>query len=150
MQFICICSIIQNMSKNQEILKNAGLKVTKSRLAVLDLLIDNAKPMCVEDVFKNLKIVDQVTIYRILNQFVLKDIVYQTDFRSGKAYFEFQDHHHHHHIVCKTCGDLEEVEICLPENFIKKVQTSSGKFKKVSDHALEFFGQCNTCVKILE
>jgi Fur family ferric uptake transcriptional regulator len=135
------------MDKMQEILKNAGMKVTKNRLAVLDLLITSKKPLSVEDIFKKLKTADQVTIYRILNQFVLNDIVYQTDFRSGKAYFEFQDHHHHH-IVCKCCGDLEEVEVCLPEKFIEKVQKSSSKFKKVSDHALEFFGTCCKCDKI--
>jgi Fur family ferric uptake transcriptional regulator len=135
------------MDKNQEILKSVGMKVTKNRLAVLDLLVTSKKPLSVEDIFKKLKTADQVTIYRILNQFVLNDVVYQTDFRSGKAYFEFQDHHHHH-IVCKSCGDLEEVEICLPEKFIEKVQKSSSKFRKVSDHALEFFGTCGKCDKI--
>ncbi len=135
------------MDKMQDILKSAGMKVTKNRLAVLDLLITSKKPLSVEDIFKKLKTADQVTIYRILNQFVLNDIVYQTDFRSGKAYFEFQDHHHHH-IVCKSCGDLEEVEVCLLEKFIEKVQKSSSKFKKVSDHALEFFGTCGKCDKI--
>jgi len=135
------------MDRNQEILKNAGLKVTKNRLAVLNLLISAGKPLSVEDIFKKLKNADQVTIYRILNQFVISGIVYQTDFRSGKAYFEFQDHHHHH-IVCKNCGDLEEVEVCLPEKFIAMVQKSSSKFKKVSDHALEFFGTCGKCDKI--
>lgn len=131
----------------RQILKDSDLKITKNRLAVLELLISDSKPLSVEDIFKKIKKIDQVTIYRILNQFVLKDIVYQTDFRSGKAYFEFQDHHHHH-IVCKGCGDLEEVEICLPESFIKKIQKNSVKFKKVSDHALEFFGTCGKCSKI--
>lgn len=131
----------------REILKNSNLKITKNRLLVLEFLILNSKPLSVEDIFKKLKTADQVTIYRILNQFVLKDIVYQTDFRSGKAYFEFQNHHHHH-IVCKDCGHFEEVDICLPTNFIKKVQSNSQKFKKISDHALEFFGLCNTCDKI--
>ncbi len=131
----------------QDILKGVGMKVTKNRLSVLSLLITSKKPLSVEDIFKKLKTADQVTIYRILNQFVLNDIVYQTDFRSGKAYFEFQDHHHHH-IVCKSCGDLEEVEVCLLEKFIEKVQKSSSKFKKVSDHALEFFGTCGKCDKI--
>ncbi|MFA7193446.1 MAG: Fur family transcriptional regulator [Candidatus Paceibacterota bacterium] len=138
----------QKIVKNiRQILKDADLKITKNRLSVLELLISNSKPLSVEDIFKKLKKADQVTIYRILNQFVLKDIVYQTDFRSGKAYFEFQDHHHHH-IICKGCGDLEEVEICLPENFIKKIQKNSTKFKKVSDHALEFFGTCGKCSNI--
>ncbi|MBP9763682.1 MAG: transcriptional repressor [Candidatus Pacebacteria bacterium] len=135
------------MDKMQDILKKTGMKVTKNRLAVLDLLITSAKPMSVEDIFKKLKKADQVTIYRILNQFVLKDVVYQTDFRSGKAYFEFQDHHHHH-IVCKGCGCLEEVDICLPESFVKKVASQSNKFKNISDHALEFFGVCGKCDRI--
>ncbi len=131
----------------EELIRGTGLKLTKNRLKVLELLIFNSKPMSVEDIFKKLKTVDQVTIYRILNQFVLNGLVYQTDFRSGKSYFEFQNHHHHH-IVCKNCGCFEEVDICLPEQFLKKVQKCSDTFSKISDHALEFFGTCKVCSKL--
>lgn len=135
------------MDKKQEILKEIGMKVTRNRLAVLDLLMTSQKPLSVEEIFKKLKNVDQVTIYRILNQFSEKNIIKKIDLRYGKSFFEFQDHHHHH-IVCESCGCLEEVDVCLPENFLKKIQKSSNQFKKVSDHSLEFFGVCNKCSKI--
>lgn len=135
------------MEKKQEILKSLCMKVTKNRLLVLNLLMTSQKPLSVEEIFKKLKNVDQVTIYRILNQFCEKDIIKKIDLRSGKSFFEFQDHHHHH-VVCQSCGYLEEIDICLPEKFIKKIQHNSEKFKNISDHALEFFGVCNKCSKI--
>lgn len=135
------------MDKKQEILKNAGMKVTKNRLAVLDLLMSSQKPLSVEDIFKKLKKADQVTIYRILNQLAEKEIIKKVDLRSGKAYFEFQEHHHHH-IVCSKCGYLEEIDLCLPDNLIKKVKSKSEKFSNVIDHALEFFGTCKNCSRI--
>ncbi len=130
-----------------DILKEKSLKVTKNRIRILDFLISESKPMSIEDIFKKLKNMDQVTIYRTINQFVQKGLVYQTDFRSGKAYFEFQNHHHHH-IVCTNCGDLEEIELCVPDSYLKKVKSQSKSFKNIQEHALEFFGVCFKCDKI--
>jgi Fe2+ or Zn2+ uptake regulation protein len=130
----------------QVLLAQYGFKVTKQRLAVLTYLIDAHEPCSIESLSHAVPSVNQVTLYRMLKQFVDVGLVYQTDFRSGKAYFEFQAHHHHH-IVCTSCGTQEAVETCLPASFVTGVAHGSKGFTKVLHHTLEFFGICKRCAK---
>lgn len=151
MQIIRICSILQNMKKKQQqsehILQQTGLKVTTERVCVLSALMKASKPLSVPDVYKAVKKhVDQSTVYRILDQLVESRIIYQTDFRDSKNYYEFQDHHHHH-IVCTKCGTREHINICLPPSVEKKLKQTSKMFSGTLDHTLEFFGICRVCKK---
>lgn len=130
----------------QVLLAQYGFKVTKQRRAVLTYLIDAHKPCSIESLSHAVPSVNQVTLYRMLKQFVDVGLVYQTDFRSGKAYFEFQTHHHHH-IVCTSCGAQEAVDACLPASFVEQVANGSKEFRTVMHHTLEFFGTCKRCTK---
>lgn len=153
MQFICICSILNKkyMASNkikdfESIIKSTGLKATKGRVAVLSLLYKEAHPMTVDEIFRKNKDIDYVTVHRILKNFVKKGVVYQTDFRDGKAYFEFQDeNHHHHHLVCTNCGNKESVSVCIGDSMYTKVKKESKSFSVINSHMLEFFGLCKKC-----
>lgn len=123
-----------------------GFKITKQRLEVLSFLIDAHEPCSIELIAHKVPSVNQVTVYRMLKQFADVGIVYQTDFRSGKAYFEFQEHHHHH-VVCTSCGMQEAVNVCIPDAVTAQVARSSKQFAQVVHHALEFFGTCKRCAK---
>lgn len=125
-----------------EFLKLHGLKITTTRTDVLDTLRDAHKPMTAEmlQVLLGAK-VNPATTYRTLQIFVEKGLVYQTNFRDGKAYYEYQDHHHHH-VICTQCGIKEETNVCLDT---KKLARSLENFKTLNSHILEFFGVCKTC-----
>lgn len=137
---------MNNASEVVSLLKDNKLKVTKNRKMVLDFLIKSAKPVTAEEVSKKLKI-NIVTAYRILEVFVSKNLIYQTDFRQGKSFFEYQDKdNHHHHITCSSCGDREHVDFCV-EKSIQSNLKNSNKFSEINGHILEFFGICNKCAK---
>jgi Fe2+ or Zn2+ uptake regulation protein len=132
-------------SKNA--LKEVSVTPTKQRVAVLSALMGSAGPITIDQLEKKVKnSVNYVTLYRILKLFVDKNLVYQTDFREGKAYFEYQeDGHHHHHIVCTKCGHKEKTNDCHETDSYAHVLRQSRKFKLITSHSLEFFGICNTC-----
>ena len=131
-------------SDSKKMIKESGLKSTKNREAVLNFLISKSKPLTVEDVSRTLKI-NIVTVYRILESFVDKKIIYKTDFRQGKAFFEFQaKDHHHHHITCTKCGFRDHIDFCVETQFTKKIKSTT-KFEKIDSHILEFFGVCKKC-----
>lgn len=136
--------LMEKTSDLEKILKEKHLKSTKNRIVVLNFLIKKHKPLTAEEISKELKI-NIVTVYRILDKLVLGGIVYQTDFRQGKSFFEYQDeHHHHHHIICEKCNHREAVDYCLNiKDFAKIVDKSS--FRKIDGHILEFFGICKKC-----
>lgn len=123
---------------------DAKLKHTNGRISVLHILLKAKGPLTIEEIQKQLKEnVHTVTLYRMLRQFVEKGIVYQTDLRTGKAYYELQ-REHHHHVTCTNCGLQEEVKACvarLQKNAEKEVKN----FTSISTHSLEFFGVCDKC-----
>lgn len=127
-----------------EFLKLHGLKITATRRDILDTLRHAHKPMTAEMLQAILGTrVNPATTYRTLQIFVETGLVYQTNFRDGKAYYEYQDHHHHH-AICTQCGIKEEVNICLD---IRHIASSLKNFKVLESHMLEFFGVCKTCSK---
>lgn len=137
---------MNNASDSKKIIKNSGLKVTEKRLKILNFLQLQSKPLTAEEISYNLKI-NIVTCYRILESFSVAGLIYQTDFRQGKAFFEFQEKgHHHHHITCTKCGNREHINFCFEKDFKKQIKKSN-HFNKIDSHMLEFFGVCKKCEK---
>jgi len=134
----------------KEILKEKGIKATKTRLAVLNLLDKSDQPLAATTIFhdlKNQKIkIDLATIYRIIEKFIGLKIVKQVDFREGMLRYELAGDHHHH-LICQSCGDVSSYHgECLSE--VEKVIKEKYKFN-VAEHVLEFFGTCDNCQKEL-
>lgn len=124
----------------REIIKSAGFKHTQTREKVLRELIKSKQAISIDELFEKLqRSVNRVTIYRILDDFTRAGVVYQTDFRTGKAYFEYQKKHHHH-VVCTSCGHKQDIDVCVSFP-AEKVPN----FKTISHHTLEFFGICDRC-----
>ncbi len=132
------------------LLKKKGYKITQGRLSILNIFSKHHIPLNAEGVFKYTKgnKVDVATIYRTLKSFEKSGILKRVDLRSDSVYFELNNDHHHHHLVCKKCGEIEDVDICGIDKISDKVLKHSSKFKKILDHSLEFFGVCNSCNKI--
>lgn len=126
------------------LLRSHGLKATRQRSALLSQLRAAGEPMTTEDLQRRLGgKINIATVYRVLSDLVRAGLVYQTDFRAGRAYYEFQVHHHHH-IICTVCGRKEAVEICEPE-WVDEVRQGAKHFSSISSHMLEFFGVCKLC-----
>lgn len=133
------------IARAEAILKDASLTPTKGRIAVLDVLMRVKGPVSIDVIEESVgSKANYVTLYRILRQLVQKGIVYQTDFRQGKAFFEYQTYHHHH-ITCTLCGMREEVASCISNATLKSAQGNTKKFRSITSHSLEFFGICTKC-----
>lgn len=126
------------------ILKKAGLKVTKSRVAVLDLLFQANKPINHSDIMKLLPTSnqwDRVTIYRTLSEFEERCIVKSLHSSNRVKYYEYQKEgiKSHGHKVCEFCGDIE----CL-DGVFKLVYPISEDFH-VSSIEVLIRGICKFC-----
>ena len=138
----------KNTKGEVEIIRGAGLKVTDARVAILSQFIKKPIPLSALEIQQSLASTgsDVVTVYRTLTSFEEAGILRKVDLRRDAVYYELADHHHHH-IVCTDCGLVEDIEDCDVEILSKKVVASSKKFSAIKDHALEFFGLCQSCVK---
>lgn len=140
----------QNTQTASDVLESVGLRVTPQRLAILGILRNAGEPVSIDTIQKKVGTrANYVTLYRVLKQFVESGLVYQTDFREGKAYFEYQESgHHHHHITCTGCGVREATDDCheTADNYAH-VTRHTKKFRTIQSHTLEFFGTCVGCAK---
>lgn len=138
-----------NSSDHPTLLRDAGLKATPARLAVLNLLSMAKKPLSINDIKQDLKrhsSIDQATIYRIIKALEKKGLIKQVDFQHGHAHYELRTHDHHHHVVCENCGKVADISKCDTTDIEKQALKISG-FSKINDHSLELFGLCNKCAK---
>ena len=123
-----------------------GLKKTKARSAIFHILREEKRPLDVVEIKNYLKqhniTVDRATVYRMLETFLEKDIIYRLEFGEGKYRYELAGSDHHH-LVCENCGRVEDISDCGIEEGEKKIKQK--KHFLVKHHSLEFFGICKSC-----
>lgn len=128
------------------LIRDAGFRATRPRIAFLRALADSTAPRSVADIVARMgKRADIVTAYRIADSFEKAGLLTRVELRAGKAYFEFARGSHHHHIVCTDCGTVEDIDVCVPEKMTREITKDSKRFTHITAHALEFFGTCKTC-----
>ncbi len=131
----------------QAALRQAGLKATAGRIAVLTLLTASKKPLTIQDIQKQLKkqAPDQATLYRMMG--LLKDsgTIRQVNLEHPHAHYEYSAGHHHH-AICENCGKVVDISACNITKLETEVKKVAG-FSRINHHSLEFFGICNSCTK---
>lgn len=134
-------------ASSQDMLKDAGLRVTPGRVRLLDALASERVPRTVDELRKKLGgTMNEVTLYRALEALAENGIVERADLRHGHAHYELSvGRAHHHHAVCRSCGAIEDVEIPHPKEPAKEAERATKRFARIDSYALEFFGICNRC-----
>lgn len=133
MRLFYICDKLAHMKK---MLRQKGLKATPGRLAMLEFLANKKKPQTAEDIHKALKkSCDLVTVYRNLEKFEQKNLIFKESVNK-KDYYYLSDSQHHH-IVCRGCEKIE----CIPCSHQK---FNIKNFIKVK-HQLLLTGLCRQC-----
>jgi Fe2+ or Zn2+ uptake regulation protein len=132
----------------QNILRNSRLKATPKRLAMLDILADNAIYLSPEDVWKKLKgrftNMGLPTVYRNLEYLSKENIIIKVIHPDRKLYYCFcHNTDHHHHFICTSCKKVEDLAFCGMEKIEEEVRK---KLKgDVVSHLLQVFGFCKEC-----
>jgi len=131
-------------------LKKHGHRVTPKVRAVIELFL---KSGCLLDPFevqarlqKQFKGVGLPTIYRILDGLARCGILWPAANEDRQLrYFICHDIEagHHHHFICKKCGKVAEVNLCLMEQVSKYVKRHLKA--KVENHFLQIEGLCAKC-----
>ncbi len=103
------------MSKQDNALREVGLKVTSPRVKILQLLEEaeeNTGHLGAEDIYKLLSEVGQdvslATVYRVLSQFESAGLIVRHHFAGDRSVFELVKEDHHDHMICVTSGQIIE------------------------------------------
>lgn len=122
------------MTNFKTILQNKGLKATHQRLVILDEL-EKSKHIDMDKLYDlitiNCPTLSKATLYRNLNDLVLKDIVTEVKLPNQKNQYEITKLPHIH-LVCKKCNsvvdDIVDISFLLNEVYKHthfQVETSS-------------------------
>ncbi len=136
------------MKTYKQMLKDKNLKVTKGRLAVLELLNSSKVPMNAEQVFEKIDKRDVpsfTSLYRILNQLADEDFLKKNLFSNGLLYYETANLGHRHFIICSNCGKISSIEKCPLHEFDEAAAKETGYV--VEYHNVELVGLCPECQK---
>ena len=105
----------------REMLKAAKFYCTKSRLAILKVLMKTDKPLSQDQIARRLgkKHFDKVTIYRTLESLLKVGLVHKAFIEKRACHFELAHHcterQCHPHFTCTNCGSTHCLtEISLP------------------------------------
>lgn len=136
-----------NVSIEHEMHKK-GLRMTRARREILNILKKSGKPMSVADIerqFSRAEMPDRVTVYRQLHTLVREGIIVKTD-AAGRADRYELGGKHHHHFVCDDCGG----SVCLDESLSEQFVGLMASYLKrrglfVQKHAIVFSGVCKVC-----
>ncbi len=140
-----------NFNKGNDFcLESSGLKKTKQRQAIVDILNKAIQPLTADDIYIELKNVNisisLSTIYRILDVMTEKKIIVKLNVsNNNKALFEINQMVHKHYLSCLVCKKIISVNFCPIGDYEADLEKETGY--AIVGHKLEIFGYCKECRK---
>ena len=134
------------LERFRDFLATQGLRLTRQRQTVAEVLIDARDHLSAEELADRLRDqgVSKSTVYRTLQLLVESGLVDGQDYGDGRLYYEMMvGREHHDHLVCLACGELIEFH----SEEIERIQDAiagSHDFDVVS-HTHKLFGYCARC-----
>lgn len=125
-----------------------GIKKTKPRELVLNVLKKSDTPLCALDIYSIIdEAGDQIwlsTVYRALETFVNNGIVVKTTIMDNEmAVYEMKRDDHKHYAVCIGCHKIVYIDNCPMEQFVPKMSDNGFQFL---GHKVEMYGYCKDCI----
>lgn len=132
------------------LLKEHGHKLTPQRMMIVSACRDAKGHTSAADILARVRqdapYVDASTVYRTLT--VLKDLrlITETDIGEGETVYEWIQEQPHHHLICKLCGQMEQLDHRHLEGLSATILAECG-FRPDLDH-FAIFGLCKACLNV--
>lgn len=130
-----------------EKLKNAGVRMTPQRHAILAYLLGTKSHPTADEIYRSLEgkfpNMSVATVYNNLR--LLKDIGLVKELTYGDASSRFDGNMlDHYHAICINCGKIDDFEFEDNLEYAQRVAEQKTGYKAIS-HRLEIYGICQTC-----
>jgi Fe2+ or Zn2+ uptake regulation protein len=131
---------------SETMLRDAGLRVTRPRVAVLDALAEH--PHATADVVaravrRRLSKVSTQAVYDVLAVCVDAGLVRRIEPAGSSARFERRTGDNHHHLVCRSCGRTTDVDCVVGARPCLTPNDDSGY--ALDEAEIVFWGLCPDC-----
>lgn len=128
------------------LLRDAGLRITDSRIAVLSALA--ASPHASADavfaeVAPTLPKASRQSVYNALGDFVDAGLVRRIEPAGQPMLFELRVDDNHHHLICTGCGAVQDVDCAV--GAAPCLHPSEDHGFQISSAEVTYWGLCGTC-----
>jgi len=128
-------------------LQERGMKLTRSRLAVLQVLTDTAEHLKVAEVYRRARQIEGriglASVYRTMDLLARLQLVKHVHMDHRHRHYARAADGHCHHLVCRSCGLVVEFSDCQADQVVRTL-TRRTRFR-IEGHCMDFFGQCPDC-----
>ena len=130
-----------------KLLRNHGMQVTAQRLAILRTVAD--APHCTaDDVAENVRselgTISRQAVYDALNLLVEKRLLRRIQPAGSAALYEDRVGDNHHHVICRVCGQAEDVDCAAGKAPCLNAVTNSGY--RIDEAEVIYWGTCPKCL----
>ena len=134
------------MPTGEELLRTHGLRVTRPRLAVLDVLTQGGH-LEVDEITRQVRSrIDSVStqgVYDVLGALSRAGLARRIEPAGSPARYEARAGDNHHHIVCRGCGAIEDIDCVRGERPCLIPGVEHGF--EVDEAEVTFWGLCPNC-----
>lgn len=128
----------------------SGLKRTKHRTVILEILEKSDQPMTAEQIFLKMGqegiAVSLSTVYRAVESLAQKKLVTALEISgSNKTLFEYNRKFHCHYLVCLGCRKIRAIAHCPLKDYEEDLAAETDYL--ISGHKLVIYGYCPDCRK---
>lgn len=131
----------------EQLLKQAGMKVTRQRVAMLAVLAgQHGHALTAEELYEKVNsstVVDRSTVYRSLAGMESRGLVERMDRRDGTACYCLAGQEHNHLLMCVRCQKTVPIPGCPLHHMEESIGAATGFV--MLGHTLELTGICPDC-----
>jgi Fur family ferric uptake transcriptional regulator len=135
------------MSGGEQRLRSVGLRVTRPRLAVLDVLASGGH-LEVDEITRRVRerldSVSTQAIYDVLGALSRAGLARRIEPAGSPALFEARTGDNHHHIVCRGCGAIDDVDCAVGSAPCLDPSTTHGF--EIDEAEVTYWGLCPDCL----
>jgi Fe2+ or Zn2+ uptake regulation protein len=139
-------SVVQDVTRIEGLLRDAALRVTAPRRAVLSAVYDNPHAdteTLLAATRARVASVSHQAVYDVLR--VLSDVGLVRRFQpaGSVARYEARVGDNHHHLVCRSCGTVRDVDCAVGETPCLTASDDSGF--EIDEAEVVYWGLCSAC-----
>ena len=130
----------------EELLRDRGLRVTRPRLAVLEVLGEGGHLEVEEVATKVRQRLDSVStqaVYDVLGALSRAGLARRIEPAGSSARYEQRAGDNHHHVVCRGCGAIGDVDCVVGEAPCLEPSATNGFV--IDEAEVTFWGLCPSC-----
>ena len=131
---------------HSDLLKAAGLRVTKPRVAVMEALMEqpHADALTVHSkAVVDLPEVSRQAVYDCLNALTDAGVVRRIQPIGSVARYELRVGDNHHHLVCRSCGVIVDVDCAVGQT--PCLNAADGQGFEITEAEVNYWGICPDC-----